>query len=241
MRIDEFIQVTPNIYKLDLPLPGGFMRVGVWLVRSADGWTLVDTGSPRNAETIARAALALTGGSAPSRIILTHGHVDHAGSLRALQERWSIPVLVHPAEAPFVTGAARYAQVHPSWWGYRAMHRLAGSRGAGPPVTKVELVAQGEVVDGLEVIHVPGHALGMIALLHRADRAAIAGDTFISRGGRAHPPIAVFTPDRAGAIRSMRKLAAADFDHLLPSHGRPILGRGRAEAARAAICVDESN
>jgi glyoxylase-like metal-dependent hydrolase (beta-lactamase superfamily II) len=229
-----FVAVTPHIYKLDLSFFAGFTRVGVWLVRADDGWTMVDTGAPDHAPKIVRATLALTADIPPRRIILTHGHPDHAGGLRALWERWGIPVLAHPAEAPFVLGTQIYEGVRPAWWGYRLAHHVVGSHGVVAPVDRVEPIVECDVVAGLEVRHVPGHTPGMIALIHREDRAIIAGDTFVSRNGRLRHSLDLFTPDREAARRAMARLAEEDFDHLLPSHGRPILGAGKAEAERAA-------
>lgn len=73
----------------------------------------------------------------------------------------------------------------------------------------------------------------MIALIRRLDRAVIAGDTFVSKGGQLYPPVGIFTADPAEARRSLQKLAAADVDHVLPSHGQPILHNGKLAAERA--------
>ena len=56
-----FAQVTPHIYKLDLPFFGGRQPVGVWLVRDdAGGWVLVDAGAPGFEKTIFEQVLAQT-------------------------------------------------------------------------------------------------------------------------------------------------------------------------------------
>ena len=45
-------------------------------------WVLVDAGLPGTAERIAHAAEARFGkGSRPAAIVMTHAHLDHAGSL----------------------------------------------------------------------------------------------------------------------------------------------------------------
>ena len=234
MESGQFVEVTPHIAKLDLSLSGGAMPVGVWLVRDASDWSLIDTGSPKDAAVIEQAVVAYTNGQVPKQIILTHGHYDHAGSVALLQQRWGIPVLAHPAEVPLMTGEAGYGSVRPTWWGYQLLQIIAALGGRVTPVSVATTLADGDAIAGMDVRHVPGHTPGMIALIHRADRAIIAGDTFISKAGRLTPPIAFFTPDRRAAIRSMAKLAYEDFDHLLASHGRPILHSGRQEAERAA-------
>ena len=59
--------------------------VNAYLVREDDGLTLVDTMLSGSAEGILAAAQAL--GTPITRIVLTHAHGDHAGSLDALAQR----------------------------------------------------------------------------------------------------------------------------------------------------------
>jgi glyoxylase-like metal-dependent hydrolase (beta-lactamase superfamily II) len=236
-----FSHVTPNIFKLDLPMYLGFGRVGVWLVREDDGWTLLDTGSPHDAPTVLKATLAHTRGEAPRRIILTHGHLDHAGTAGFLQERWSIPVLAHREERHYIEGTNWYGSVRPAWWGFRLIQEPFGLANRIRPPRIVDVLADGDRVGSLEVRHVPGHTPGMIALIHRRDRAIVAGDTFVSRGLQLYPPAKFFTPDPPTALRSMGRLVDEDFDHLLASHGRPILRTGRTEALLAVRRVSRTH
>ncbi len=211
------------------------MRVGVWLVRDDDGWIMIDAGTPWFARVIHDATIARTGGEIPKCLILTHGHVDHAGSVHFLQDRWAIPVLAHAAEREFVEGIASYDSVRPAWWGHRLIQPIFSVVNRLAPGARVTgTIADGDTVGGLLVRHVPGHAPGMIALIHQTDRAIIVGDTFISRAGHLHLPIKFFTPDPVAATAAMDTLLREHFDHVLPSHGRPILYSGRLEAERAA-------
>ncbi|MEK7312554.1 MAG: hypothetical protein AAB382_11310, partial [Chloroflexota bacterium] len=61
-------------------------------------------------------------------------------------------------------------------------------------------------------------------------RALICADTFTSRGGRLGDPMAFLTYDPTLNHQSQAKLAALDFDHLLPSHGPAIMNDGKAKA-----------
>lgn len=45
--------------------------------------------------------------------------------------------------------------------------------------------------------------------------------------GRLSPPFTAFSQDPNLAEASMRRLSELDYIHLLPSHGDPILERGR--------------
>jgi glyoxylase-like metal-dependent hydrolase (beta-lactamase superfamily II) len=84
------------------------------------------------------------------------------------------------------------------------------------------------------VYHVPGHAPGMVALLHPADRALLCADTFYNLGGKLGDPASPFTYDMALNQASQARLAELDFDHLIPSHGPAIMNTGR-QAAQAVI------
>lgn len=59
--------------------------VNGYLVKEVEGLTLVDAGLPGSAGLVLRAAEAI--GDPIRRIVLTHAHWDHAGSLVALRER----------------------------------------------------------------------------------------------------------------------------------------------------------
>jgi glyoxylase-like metal-dependent hydrolase (beta-lactamase superfamily II) len=202
--------------------------VAVWLVRDEEGWSLVDTGPPRYGPRIAERVENLIG-EAPVRIIVTHGHVDHIGGLGYLRERWKVPVFAHAEEIPFMRGEKRYRELRPAPMVHRVMARFAPE--VAYPGLEVQSLAGGDVLAGMEVVHVPGHSPGMIALWHRKERFCLAADAFRFKLWDAMP---LMTYDRELARASMRKIAALEFDHLYISHGRPILQRGREVARRFA-------
>lgn len=85
---------------------------------------------------------------------------------------------------------------------------------------------EGDVIElggfRLEVLHIPAHTLGSIALLERERRLLFTGDTVL-RGtiwlhldGSAAPEVAFATYERLAAL-------ADQVDHLLPAHGTAIL------------------
>src|SRR4051812_31792219 len=80
--------------------------VNVYFVRDDGlGWVLVDAGMPGYADRIGRVVRRVFGPRRrPTAIVLTHGHFDHVGSLRALADGWDVPVYAHPLERPYLTG-----------------------------------------------------------------------------------------------------------------------------------------
>lgn len=217
----DFRPITPHIWRLNLDwkLPIPFyppIPVAVWLVKEGSDWTLIDAGVPDHAALVPEAVARFLGAAKPSRIVLTHAHIDHGGSLAALVGRWNLPVWTHPLEVDFVTGAQSYRRIKSQSLIYNLSRRFLAAPAWQLPVAQT--IREGEMVGGLEVVHVPGHTPGMIALHHRADRAIICGDAFMNLDGKLAEPLPISTPDPVAARRSIQKIATLDFDTLLPSH-----------------------
>ena len=70
-----------------------------YLVEGDDGVTLVDAGFPATWDLVQR-ALRLIGRSVDDvrGLVLTHGHFDHVGFARRLQQEHGVEVWVHPAD-----------------------------------------------------------------------------------------------------------------------------------------------
>ena len=223
----SYAKVTPHIYKLDLPFAGGRIMVGVWLVQESDGWVLVDAGAPGFEKTVLEQTLAQTGGVLPRLLVLTHGHGDHAAAAQRIREEWKIPIAAHRAEIPYLVGTEHYNKIPSKFPLYRLL-QLSAPALVG---RNIQLpLEDGQHVGDLLVAHAPGHAPGMISLLHSGDRALLAADAFMTRGGKVSDPFGAFTYDMALNHESQAGLVTLDFDHLLASHGTPLLGTGRQQA-----------
>ncbi|MFQ6059337.1 MAG: MBL fold metallo-hydrolase [Anaerolineae bacterium] len=93
-----------------------------------------------------------------------------------------------------------------------------------PPARIDRELSDGDEIDcleGMRVIHTPGHTPGSVSLYCPKRRLLFAGDAAANTFG-LRPPIGWFTEDMAQAKESIRKLAALDFEVALFGHGRPI-------------------
>ena len=226
--MEDFERISEHILRLELHWDiFGLVTipVSVWLVRGERSWTLIDSGPPETTELLIPAISRATSGAGIQQVVLTHGHYDHAGGLAELKLAWKPAVLCHSLEAPFVSGDASYDEVPARTFHYWLGKFFVQSLPWGQAVTRE--LAGGQAVEGMAVIHLPGHSPGHIGLLHASDQAMIAGDCVMTLRGRVSAPFIFATPDPFQAGTSIQRLAELDFAHLLASHGLPLLDRGR--------------
>lgn len=75
----ELTEIAPGILWLRVPLPMALDHVNVYLLRDADGWTLVDTGLKTSKVTTMWEAVVAQLDAPITRVVLTHHHPDHVG------------------------------------------------------------------------------------------------------------------------------------------------------------------
>lgn len=198
-----------------------------WIWRDGSGAdaevTLIDAGPPGSAPVIAEALSELgLGPSAVRRVVLTHHHVDHAGSAVDVRA-WGAEVLVHGAEAGVVTGAEPAPQ--PSLLpAEEALFAQVGG-GVAPPCPVDRVLDDGEVLPfggGAVVVHGPGHTAGSIGLHLPEAGVLFTGDTIAEHEGALI--LGPFNEDRAAAVESFRLLAGLDADIACFGHGEPLVG-----------------
>jgi len=220
--------------------------VNLYLVQSADGCVLVDSGLPgTSAFTRSHVERAL-GGARPDAIVLTHGHFDHAGSAAALADAWGVPIYAHPLELPYLTGRSDYAPKDPSMGGAIAqLARVFPTSGTDLGGRVRALPEDGSVpgMDGWRWIHTPGHTAGHVSLFRDADRLLIAGDALTTMDldswtavaletPEIDRPPAPLTPDWDAARDSVRRLAELEPATVGAGHGVPLSGPDATEGVR---------
>jgi len=113
-----------------------------------------------------RAAVTETGAEI-DKILLTHGHIDHAGGAAELAEALGVPVIgPHRDDDWLLQGLAEQG----------AQYGLAGARAVTPDrwLEEGDTVEVGEV--SFEVLHCPGHTPGHVVFINREIGFGIFGD-----------------------------------------------------------------
>jgi glyoxylase-like metal-dependent hydrolase (beta-lactamase superfamily II)/predicted ester cyclase len=226
-------RIAEGVWRLRGGVP--LKEFNVYLIEHDGGVTVFDCGIKMMANAIARAGAELGG---IERVVLGHAHPDHRGAAASL----SVPVYCHPADKADAEGDGGehyfdYAKLGiPGKWAYPPLLRLWD----GGPVSVAGTVEDGDEVAGFRVVHVPGHAPGMIALWRESDRLALTTDTFYtldpitSRKGPPRVPHEAFNLDTEQARASIRKIAALDLASAWPGHADPVVGDVRGQLERAA-------
>jgi hydroxyacylglutathione hydrolase len=212
-------------------------RCNVYLIEDDGGVTLFDAGARTMTRAVASAGAKLGG---IRRVILGHGHTDHRGVAPAL----GVPVLCHADEVQDAEGSGGFRYwpeglaglPTPLRQAHRLMHRYAWD---GGPVEIAGTVAEGEELAGFTVVHIPGHAPGMIALWRESDRLALSSDCFYTidmwgRDSEPRLPERIYNFDTDQARASIRKLAALEPAAAWPGHAKPVTGDVRSKLERAA-------
>jgi glyoxylase-like metal-dependent hydrolase (beta-lactamase superfamily II) len=212
----QFIRETQYLTRITR-----FRMINCFLVREADAFSLVDTGLSGTAPAIVAAAARL--GAPIRRILLTHAHIDHVGSLDALLDSHrGIELLVGSREARLLSGDFSFdpGEPHNKLFGFPAVHSRP-----------TRLLADRERVGSLQAVFCPGHTPGHMAFLDRRDGTLIAGDAFTNQvrllaAGTFKlyfPLAALFAWDRAASAESARKLRSLNPARLAVGHGKTIV------------------
>jgi glyoxylase-like metal-dependent hydrolase (beta-lactamase superfamily II) len=196
----------------------GMMSVPHILVDET-GIVLVDTGFTGDGKRI-RWQLAEIGARPEDvrAILLTHGHLDHAGSAAELKAWTGAPIYAHPLEQPHLDG--RYP--------YRGFARVCGALEAAgrtlrryAPVRIDVPLTEGDELPfwgGLRVVHLPGHTLGHCGFYSAKHDLLFSGDLWVRFMMRTQASPRIFSDDVSLVPGSLRKARAIGARWVVPGH-----------------------
>lgn len=148
-------------------------------------------------------------GVTPIMVLLTHGHIDHAGGADELSKKLNIPIIgPHIGDESLMQNLPKQA----------AMFGMEGVRACSSSqwLNEGDVVKVGEL--SFDVLHVPGHSPGSVVFVSHANHFALVGDTlFQGSVGRTDFPYGNTEQLISGIKKKL--LTLGDDYTILPGHG----------------------
>lgn len=176
----------------------------LWDDASKQAWVIDPGGNvPRILEAIATLGLKV------ERILLTHGHIDHAGGAAELRETLGVP-LDGPDErdAFLLDGLAEQGKAY----------GMAEARNVRPDRWLVEGDAVTLGTHKFDVLHCPGHTPGHLVFVNKVSRFALVGDVLF-RGSVGRTDFPYGDPDALLAGIRNKLLPLGDDISFICGHG----------------------
>jgi hydroxyacylglutathione hydrolase len=184
----------------------------IFIFAEGDNISLVDTGSGMEPNAISpqlrQLGLKI---EEVTRVVITHGHIDHIGGLTEICEHSSPEIFVHENDADDLKSLG---------------------------IKSIVYMKDGDNIRldrrDLRVIHTPGHTEGSVCL--HDNEIILTGDTAFPGGyfGRTDLP----SGDWRKLIDSLDKLSRLDVRVMLPGHGEPLLSEASSHLRLARKTVE---
>ena len=209
---------------------GGKARYTAAYLLDAQEPTLIETGPGTSVEPVATALDSLgIGADELAHIVVTHIHLDHAGGVGQLAERFPhAAVRVHHRGAPHLVDPTRLVASTARVWGEREMQELFGPTAPVHnervrPLHDTDVIRMGG--RELQVLDTPGHASHHVALVDSRTGAVFTGDAL----GIHVPDLPVLRPatpppefDLERYVASIERIRDAARSILLFAHFGPL-------------------
>jgi len=209
-------EVLPGIHIVDGVDPSPEFSTHVYLVKDKGAsWTLIDTGLPGAHAAIERyLAQQKIEPTAIKKILITHLHRDHTGSLKPLANRTRAKTYAHWIEAAFIANNPPY---------------VGPGTPPAEPFTVDETLKDGDSIDaagGLIAYHTPGHTPGHTSFYQPERKILFSGDLYFVDDGKVSLTPPEFTHHGLTALISARRMNQLSVDSLMSYHGGPVLKNG---------------
>lgn len=212
----KILQITPEVFQIGGAGITTAEDAAVYLVVVAGEAALIDAGCGGSVDQLlANAATCGAEAGALCDLFLTHCHFDHTGGAAELQDRFSLRVVMHALDAPYVE-AGDPEITAASWYGatlkpFRPDVIIEGGR---------ERFRIGGAC--LEALHMPGHSPGSVVYLLESEGLKVLFGQDVH--GPLHPSL---KSDRKAYRRSLERLIDLQADVLCEGHFGVIEGADR--------------
>jgi hydroxyacylglutathione hydrolase len=216
--------MTQQITPIRLPLPLKMSHVNAYLVRTDQGFFLVDTGmtNARRQIELALEHLCCHPGDL-KLILLTHGDFDHTGNAAHLRTQFSARIAMHQADSGMLENGDMF-------WNRKIKNsllkkvmplfiRFGEKERCTPDIFVEDGTALTQYGWDAQVYNTPGHSSGSICIL-TAYGDLFCGDLLTSSTGK--PMLNSMMYDAEAGAASLEKLKNLPIKMVYPGHGQPF-------------------